>query len=282
MSLTTTQVLNLCDSVAKAIDDYTAAFITNTGTNTPLYSTITAGVSGTGSTATVGRILNFIDNTSEQVLLKPVNTTAASVTAYITSVRSISGFYQQYYSLLDAIDLTVSGLNAYLTTNTLQVNASFANAFNAYQVLATTLGYRTSVNAPTAIATANFFPSAAIDTMWGFTSNGATTFSSNAIGTNTSSSVSGGGVGQFYIYKNNSGNAAGGATFTIQYTNAAGTTASATYSTSSGTPSASGSLSSGYAISTAIGSAIVGVTGSGMTSAEQYTIGMKLTRASAY
>lgn len=282
MALNTTQVTQLCDSVAKGIDDYTTAFITNTGTNSPIYSTITAGVSGTGGSATVGRVLNFLDNASEQILIKPVNTAAANVTAYITSVRAIAGFYAQYYTLLDAIDTTVGGLNAYLTTNSIQVKACFANAFNAYQAVAVPLGLRTSTNAPIAIATANFFPDAAIDTMWGFTSSGATTFSANAVGANANTSVSGGGVGQFYIYKNNASNAIGGATFTIQYTNAAGSTASTTYNTTSGTPTASGSLSSGFAITGAIGSAIVSVTGSGMTSGEQYTIGMKLVRASAY
>lgn len=283
MSLTTTQVTNLADSVAKAVDDFTTTFITNPGANAPTSTTIINGVSGTGASATLGRVINFTDLNGELALLSPTNRTAGLVSAYITSVRTISGFYQQFFPVLDGMDALLGGLNAYLTSNSLQVNASFANAFNAYQSLAVALGYRTTATVPTALGAANYFPSAAIDTMWGFTSSAATTFSANAVGANASTAVSGGGVGQFYLYKNNSGNAAGSATFTIGYTNAAGSPATATYSTVSGTPTASGSLASGsVSISGMIGSAVTSVTGTGMTASEQYTIGMKLIRASAY
>lgn len=282
MALTTTQVTNICDSVAKGIDDYTTAFITNTASNAPLYSTIVNSTAGTSSTNTVGRVLNFLDNVSEQTLLTKVNALAANVTAYITSVRSIANYNLNLYTFFDALDATLGGLNTYLTTNSLQVKASFANAFNTYTTNAVSLAFRGNTNLPTAIAVANFFPDVAIDTMWGFTASGATTFSANAVGANASTAAFGGGTAQFYIYKNNASNAVGGAAFTIQYTNAAGNTANATYNTASGTPTASGSLAGGFSISGAIGSAIVGVTGTGMTSGEQYTIGLKLIRASAY
>jgi hypothetical protein len=282
MALTTTQVTQICDSVAKGIDDYTTAFITNTNTNAPLYTTIVNSTSGTNTTNTVGRVLNFLDNVSEQILLSKVNNLASNVTAYIASVRTISNYNLNLYSFFDALDSVLGGLNAYLTSNSLQVKACFANAFNAYVTNAIGLGYRNSSNAPTSIATANFFPDAAIDTMWGFTANGATTFSANAVGSNTNTTGFGGGVAQFYIYKNNAGNAAGGAAFTVGYTNGAGSAATATYNTSSGTPTASGSLASGFTITGAIGSAITSITGTGMTSGEQYTIGQKLIRASAY
>jgi hypothetical protein len=276
-------VTAIADSIAQACSDYNTNFVTGTSSAA---TTMNSGVGGTGATtATLGRVLAYaaVPNLSAELLLLPkVNTVAANVAAYLTGVRTLTPFYQQFYPLLDALDTAQSGLNAFLATNTLQVNAFFAAAFNGYATNAVTLGYRTSANAPTAIAVAQYFPYASIDTMWGFTASGATTFSANAVGANTSTSGSGGGVGQFYIYKNNSSNAVGGATFTISYTKADGTTGTATYSTTSGVPLASGSLSAGYAISGAIGSAITAVTGSGMTSAEQYTIGMQLVRASAY
>lgn len=282
MTLTTTQVTAIADSIAKGILDYNTNMITGlSGAAT----TINAGVSGTGASATVGRVLAYAgvpDLTDELTLLSPVNKVATNVAAYISSIRSLNGFYQQYFPLLDALDSALSGLNAFLTTNALTVNAMFANAFNLYVTQASLLGYRTAANLPTAIAVANYFPYAAVDTMWGFTCSGATTFSANAVGTNASTSVAGGGVGQIYIYKNNAVNAVGGATFTVTYTNASGNPANATYSTTSGVPLASGSLSAGYAVTGAVGSAITAVSGTGMTNGEQYTLGIQLVRSAAY
>jgi hypothetical protein len=280
MALTTTQVTAFCDSVAKVLADYNTAFVTNTGTNSPTATTITNGISGTGSTATLGRCLNWLDAASEESVLTKMQNTANSFVSYIGSIRAMTIPYQQFYSVLDAFDSLLSGLNAYLTTNSLQVNAYFAAAFNAYVSASVAGGYRQT--APAAIATANYFPYAAIDDMWDITCSGATTFSTNQAGTNASSSVSGGGVAQFYIYKVNATNASGGATFTITYTGTDGASHQATYSTTSGTPTASGSLAAGYAISGAIGSAITAVTGAGMTSAEQYRIGQQLVRSVAY
>jgi hypothetical protein len=283
MTLTTSQVTALTDSVAKLIADFNTNF--NTGTSTAT-TTMNAGVSGTGATsATLGRVLAYAgvpDVTDELVLLAPTYTVATNVAAYLSGIRSVNAFAQQLFPLLDKLDSAVSGLNAFLTTNTLQVNAWFAAAFNLYVTNAALLGYRTSANMPVAIATANYFPYAAIDTMWTFACSGSATFSSNAVGSNANTSAFGGGVGQIYIYKSNATNAVGGATFTITYTNAAGNAATATYTTNSGTPVASGSLSAGYAVTGAIGSAITGVTGSGMTSGEDYTLGIQLVRAAAY
>lgn len=285
MAFTTTNMTNITDSIAQSISDLNTAFITQTGSNSPTAATILSSTTGTGASNTQGRVLALADLASELLLLSPTNRTMTALTTFITSVRTLSTYYPSYYYMFDALDLvanslTAGGLNAYLTANSLQVNAFFANAFNAYQAVAVSLGLRSS--APTAIATANYFPYAAVDSMWSFTASGATTFSTNAVGTNATTSVSGGGVGQFYIYKTNATNAVGGATFTVTYTTAAGSSTTATYSSTSGVPLASGSLSAGYAISGAIGSAITGVTGTGMTSGEAYTIGMKLVRSAAY
>src|SRR5260221_106771 len=283
MALTNAQVTAITDSIAKAITDFNTNFLTGTATIT---TTINSGVGGTGATsATLGRVLAYAavpDAADELALLPKVNTVASNVAAYLTGVRALNSLYLQYLPLLDALDTTQSGLNAFLTSNALQVNAFAAAAFNYYQANATTLGFRTPANIPVAIATANFFPYAAVDTLWGFTCSGATTFSANAVGTNVSTAVSGGGVGQVYIYKNNATNAIGCATFTITYTNAAGTPATATYSTVSGTPTATGSLSAGLARSRAIAQAITAVSGTGMTNAEQYTLGIQLVRTAAY
>jgi hypothetical protein len=279
MALSTGQVTALCDSVAQGISDFNTSFVTNTSSSA---TTINNGIGGTGASQTLGRILALDDLTPTLALLTPMNTSAANVAATLTGYRSLTAFYQQFFPFFNALDNNLSGLNAFLATNTLQVNAWLAAAFNNFATNAVALQYRTSSTVPTAIATAQYFPYAAIDTMWGFTSSGATTFSANAVGANVSTAATGGGVGQFYIYKNNSSNAVGSATFTITYTKADGTSTTATYSTTSGVPLASGSLAAGYTISGAIGSAITAVTGTGMTSGEQYTIGMKLVRSAAY
>lgn len=283
MALTTSQTTAITDSIAKAISDYNANFVS--GTSSPA-SAINAGVGGTGATsAIVGRVLAYAsvpDLVDELLLLPKANLVAGNVAAFLSGIRSLPSFYLQFYPLLDALDTAQGGLNAFLTTNTLQVSAYFAAAFNAFAVNAVTLNYRSPAFIPTQLAVANYFPYAVIDDMWDFTCSGATTFSSNAVGANVSSAVSGGGVAQFYLYKVNASNAVGGATFTISYVNASGNTVTATYTTSSGTPTASGSLAAGFSISGAIGSAITGVTGTGMTSGEQYTIGAKLIRAAAY
>ena len=278
MALTSTQVRDFCDSIAKACDDFNTNFVSGTLSAT---NTINTGVSGTGSSQTTGRVINWLDLGSEVNMLGDMQAAASSVAAYLTSIRSLAGFYQRYYSVLDALDSSLSGgLNAFLTANALQINGYVANAFNNYQAVAVSGGFRQT--APAALVAANYFPYAAIDDMWNFTSSGASTFSSNAVGSNVNTSVSGGGTAQFYIYKVNAGNAAGGATLTVQYVKADGTTGTATYNTVSGTPAASGSLATGYAITGAIGSSIVSVNGSGMTSGEQYRIGQKLVRAPAY
>jgi hypothetical protein len=282
MALSNSQILALSDSIAQAISDFNTNFITGTATPT---STINAGVGGQGASATVGRVLVYAgtpDLTDELALLTPVNTVANQVAAYLAGIRGLNPFLIQYFPLLNAMDTLLGGLNAYLVAQGIQVNAFFAAAFNLFSSMAVSQGLRSPANIPVALAISTYFPYAAIDTMWGFTASGATTFSANAVGANPNTSGSGGGIGQFYIYKVNSSNAAGGAAFTITYTNAAGVGAQVTYSTVSGTPAASGSLAAGYAVSGAIGSAITAVTGSGMTSGEQYTLGMKLVRATAY
>ena len=283
MALTTSQVTALTDSIAKAATDFNTNFITGTATAT---TTINNGVGGTGATsATLGRVLAYAgvpDLPDELSFLPRANTTAASVAAYLTGLRTLNTFFLQYLPLLDVLDTAQSGLNAFLTTNTLSVNAMMANAFNYYCTNAVTLGYRTAATVPTPISVANFFPYAAIDDMWDLTCSGATTFSTNVVGANATTSVAGGGIAQLYIYKVNAGNAAGGAQFTVTYTTASGGTATATYTTSSGTPAASGSLASAYAISGAIGQGITAVTGTGMTSGEQYRFGMQLTRTANY
>lgn len=283
MTLSTAEVTALADSIAKGLADYNTNFISGTASATTSMNT---GIGGTGATsATLGRVLAYANVPSlsdELLMLSPANTAAANCAAYLSGVRNINSFAQQYFPLLDKMDSDVSGLNAFLTTNSLQVNAWFAAAFNLYVTNAGLLGFRTSTNLPTAIAVANYFPYAAVDTMWSFVCSGATTFSANAVGSNVNTTAFGGGVGQIYIYKTNATNAVGGATFTITYTNAAGNAANATYSTTSGVPLASGSLSAGYAVTGAIGSAITGVSGSGMTSGEDYTLGIQLVRAAAY
>lgn len=280
MAITTSQVTQISDSVAQALSDFNTCFVANTAVSSPSSATIINGVSGTTVTNTLGRILNFLDLPSELNMLTAGNTMANNVTAYTTGLQSNTGFYAQFNTIFDKLDTTTAGLNAYLTANSLQVNAWFALAFNNWctNAVAVTPG-RTSANAPIALSAANFFPYSATDTMWNVTCGTGTSMTISAVGTNATTGVNGGGVGQIYIYKVNATNAIGGATFTITYTNGAGSPATATYTTSSGVPLASGSLAAGYSVSTGIGSAITAVTGTGMTNAEQYRFGIKVVRA---
>ena len=281
MALNSSQVTGLTDSVSQALSDFNTCFVANTGTSTPSSTTIINGVSGTTTSNTLGRILNYVDIVPELNMLTAANTMATNVTAYVGGLQAISGFYPQFYPLFDKLDSTLtSGLNAFLTANSIQVNARFAIAFNYWASIATSVTPgRTSSNAPVAITTANFFPYAATDSLWTFTCGTGASMTLSAVGTNTSTTVNGGGVGQMYLYKANATNAIGGATLTVTYTTATGSSTTATYTTTSGVPLASGSLAAGYSITTAIGSAVTGVTGTGMTSGEQYVIGMKLVRA---
>ena len=281
MALTTAQTTAITDSIGKALLDYNTNFVTGTST---ARTNINNGVGGTGASATVGRVLAYAavpDLSDELSLLPKVNTVASNVAAYLTGVANLNSIYNQYLPLLDALDTAQSGLNAFLTTNALQTDALFAGAFNYYVTNAATLGYRTAANLPTAIATANYFPYAIVDDLWDITFSGATTFSTNAVGTSVSTAATGGGVGTIYIYKVNATNAIGGAAISVTYTTAAGTSTTVVYNTTSGVPLASGSLATGYTLGTA-GSAITAVTATGGTSGEQYRFGIKLVRAVGY
>jgi hypothetical protein len=281
MALTASQVVNITDSLAKGCDDFNTMFIANTASNSPTYSNLIAGISGTGATQTTGRILNLLDINSEVLMLPCIQGVATSVAAYIASIRSLAGYYQLLYPILNALDLSLpGGLNTFLTVNNIQVNAYIANAWNNFCSIAVASSYRTTTPIP--IATANYFPYTSVDDLWDITCSGAMTFSTNQAGTNISTAVAGGGAGQFCIYKVNTGNAAGGATFFITYINSAGITSQASYTTSSGTPAASGSLANGYTISGAIGISIVSITGYSMTAGERYRLGIRLTRSPSY
>jgi hypothetical protein len=281
MALSTTQTTAITDSIGKALLDYNTSFVTGTST---ARTNINNGVGGTGATATVGRVLAYAavpDLSDELSLLPKANTIASNVSAYLSGIANLNSAYNQFLPLLDSLDTAQAGLNAFLTTNTLQVDALFTAAFNYYVTNAATLGYRTAANLPIAIATANYFPYATTDDLWDITFSGATTFSTNAVGTSVSTAATGGGVGTIYIYKVNASNAIGGAAITVTYTNAAGNGATVVYNTTSGTPAASGSLATGYTLGVA-GQAITVVTATGGTSAEQYRFGIKLVRAVGY
>ncbi len=281
MALTNTQLLAITDSIAKIITDFNAAFITNTGSNAPTATTITNGISGTGTTNTLGRVLNWLDAPSEENVLQKMQNASNSFVSYVGSIRSLAPVYQQFYAVMDALDNLLGGLNAYLTAQSIQVNAYFAAAFNAYVAASVAGAYRQV--APLQIAASNFFPYAAVDDIWDATASGATTFSTNTAGANAGgSSAAGGGVGQIVIYKVNAGNAAGGAALTVTYLDGSGVSHQATYNTTSGVPVGSGSLGAAYNVTGAIGASITGVTGTGMTSGEQYRFGIALTRAAAY
>lgn len=279
MAYTTTSILSLCDSISQLFSDFNADFVIGTATGNPSSSTMIAGISGGGATNTYGRILNSVDSLTELGLLTPTYAWTVQVAAYLTGLQNPNGLYQQCFGIFDKLDTTVGGLSTYLSVNSLQVNGYFAKAFNLFCSVAVQLGIRTSANIPTPIASGNYFPSSNVDSLWTFTTGAGTAMTASAVGTNANTSVAGGGVGQVVIYKSNVGAAAGIATLSITYKNAAGTNSVATYTTAVGTPAASGSLATGYIVSGAIGSQIVSVSGTGMTSGEQYTLGVRQIRA---
>jgi len=282
--LTNPQVLAFADGIAKAISDYNANYVLGTASASV---TINAGVGGVtpGSNAFLARnmALASVPDLSDLLgLVSLANEVAVNVAAYQSGIQSLTGFYAQFYGYMNKLDLQLGGLNAFLIANNIQVNAFFAAAFNAYVQLSVSLGLRNYSTLPALLSPATYFPYQAVDNLWNFTASGATTFSANAVGANASTSLFGGGVGQLVIYKNNGGNAAAGATFTITYINAAGNAVQATYTTAGGAPNGSGNLGTGAPIIGAIGSAVTAISGSSMTSGEQYTIGVPLVRAVSY
>lgn len=283
MATTPTFVAAYTDSVAKSILEFSTAFVSNTAIGSPSSSTIIAGVSGPGANNTYGRVALTGDGPTELALLFATNASVNNVIAYITGLQSLNGFYQQYYTIFNALDLAVSGLNAFLTTSGLQVSSWFAQAFNAWCSVATQVtSGRNSSNTPVVITPGNYFPGSAIDTIWNITTGAGTVMSSSLVGANANSSIGGGGVGQIVIYKSNTGNAVGGASLVITYKNGSGANVTATYATVAGTPVGSGSLAAAYIVTNAIGSQIISVTGTGMTAAEQYTFGIQPIRTIAY
>lgn len=282
MALSASQVTALTDSIAKGISDYNANVVTGLSAS---FTAMNAGISGTGASATIGRVLGYAgvpDLADELTLLPKAYAMGNQTAAFLSGLQNMNGWYQQYFPILDALDTAQAGLNQFLLAQTIQVNGWFAAAFNYYVGMASLMGLRSVANLPTALSAGTFFPYASVDNMWGFTSSGATTFTANAVGANVNTAGSGGGAAQLLIYKANAGNAAGGATFNVSYINGAGQTVTASYTTTSGVPVGAGSLAAGYVIPGAIGSQVTGVTGVGMTAGEQYIIGTKLVRTPAY
>lgn len=279
MALTTTQVQNISDSVANGISAFNTNFLTGTSA---AVTAMNSGIGGTGASATLGRILALAavpDLPDTLALLTKTNTVVSNVAAYLSGVTALNSFYLQYFPLLDAMDTQQSGLNAFLTTNALQVNAFFALAFNYYQTLAVNQNYRTTANIPVQIATANFFPYAVVDPMLTWTVTAATTLTPTP---GSASSTQGGGIATIYIYKSNATAAIGGATFTITYTNAAGGSQTVQYTTAAGVPIASGSIGTNSVSLGVQASAVTAVTVTGGTASEAYGVGAKLVRTPGY
>jgi len=277
MALTTGQVTAFADSVAQAVSDYNTNFVTAPGTTTGV-TTINSGFGGTGASNTLGRVLNWLDNTSEKAMISVTNTSVANVAAFLNSAIAFNPYYLQFFPVLDAFDNLLGGLNTYLTTNVLTVNALFANCFNYYQTLAVSMGFRTSATVPTAIAIANFFPYAIVDPELTWSVTGATALTPTA---GSATSTKGGGIAPLYIYKVNAVAPAGGAVFTITYTTAAGTSANVQFTTTTGSPGASTTVATGVALNVSA-QAVTAVTVTGGTSGENYGVGARLVRASAY
>jgi hypothetical protein len=282
---TNSVLLAITDSIAKAITDFAAL----AATATTSASSINSGISGTGASNTLGRVLALaatpsFDPVSEQALIVPVNSSVTNVTAYHTGITALNAYYQQFLPFLNAFDnyinanITTGGVNAWLTANALQVNAYFAAAHNYLATNAIGLGLRTSATVPTALSIANYFPFANVNPMFTLACTGATA-ATQTVGSATS--TQGGGVANVVVWKSNAGVGAGGATLTITYVNAAGVS-TVLNSFSLGSLSASGSISSGSVSVGISAQSITSITGTGMTNAETYVFGEVPLRTAAY
>ena len=243
-TISTSNFLAIADSIAKTLVDLESAYITNPGANAPTVTTITAGQTG-GSNSLISRVAALNDVVQEAALAGPANTDAAAVVAYMTITAN--AFYPLYKEFMKALDSHTAGVNAYLVANTLMVHPEFAAAFNYFATNGVALGLVNT--SATAIATTHIFVPAS-QTLASIAVTGAATGTFSA-GTNLDLTKYG--PSQLYL-KNTAGSPTTGTatSFTVTYTNAAGTAGQ------TATQALSGALAAGatLAISVATGSAV--------------------------
>lgn len=268
-TISTANLTALADSIAKSLVDAEAALITLPTSNAPTIATITAGQNG-ASNSLRARIAALNDVDQEADLAPAGKVAAANMASAI--VLSASTFYQQYRSLLSALDSHVGGLNAFLAANSLQVHPEFAAAFNAFATNATALGFK----AATAIDPTHIFVPA-VQTLGSIAVTGAAagTFSAGTPIDTTKYAPA-----QLYL-KNTAGGATGGTatSFTVTYTNAAGTAGQTATQALSGALAAGATLAIGSVVGSAVSNIVVN---SGGVAADAIAVIVQPLRTVAY
>ncbi len=150
--ITVADVQVLADNIAKSLVDLESAYISNPLVNTPTKTTISNGQLA-GSISLTARIAGFNDIDTEAALAVPGLNAANNIVNWMNIANT--AFYIQYPGLMVALNTLVGGLNAFLTTNSLEVHSEFANAFNYAANNAPLLGVASAPFTP--IAVANIF-----------------------------------------------------------------------------------------------------------------------------
>lgn len=243
-TISTGNFLALADNVGKSLVDLEANFITNAGANAPTISTITSGQNG-GSNSLYARVAALNDIVQVRDLAGSAKVAADNVVAWMGISKN--ALYLQYVQFMNALETHTGGVAAFITTNTLLVHPEFAAAFNYFASNAVGLALRGS--APTAIPTTDIF----VPTSQTLASIAVTGSAAGTFGAGTAIDLTKYAPLPLYLKNTGGSPTTGTATsFTITYTNAAGTPGQ------SATQALSGALSAGatLAISGATGSAV--------------------------
>ncbi len=259
MALTAIHVQNLLDSITTSILALETAF------NTTLASSASSIV--TGQSSTLGKLSNISDIPSEVTVGPQLEADTNAVIAMVSVPNDT--IYSLFARTLNHLDMDVNGLASYLTTNLILVHPEFANAFN-YMV-----GLRLRVPITTIGPGSVFTPTQVNLGSIAVTGAAAGTFTA---GTALNTSL----YAPQQLYLQNTGTATTGGTatsFTVTYTNAAGTTGQTVTQALSGTLAAGAYL----ALGTAVGSAVSGITvNSGGVSGDALAVCIQVLRVPTY
>ena len=279
-------VIQLTDSIAQAISDFNSTFVSNSAPAITSLSAILSNVGGTSATSqTLGRILVLAQPLARALLLETIEDVVENISGFQNMIQNPWYFYQQYFPLMDALEIDTGGLAVFLQAyaNTLGVyppssivNANFAQVFNAYALSSPLRGYGPG---PQIIPNYLVFPNANVDPLYTYVCGQNTTMLYQMQG--TTMAPFGGGCAPLSLYMTSAGPPAGGASLTITYIDGTGVTQTGTFAipTSLVGPS---TLTTGSVPLGIVGSSITNVTGTSMTLGESYTIGAPLVRPSSY
>jgi hypothetical protein len=270
-TISTGNLTAIADNISKSLLDLEAALITNVIANSPTKTTITNGAQA-GSNSLLSRTAALNDTAQELALAGVAIQDAAKVAAAVNFTAS--GFYLNYAEYLIALDKHVAGLSAFLVTNVLLVGGEFAAAFNYVAANAVNLGL--AGTAPTAILPANVFVNS--DQILG--SVAVTAAAAGTFSPGTALDLTKYGPAAMYLKNTAGAPTTGTATsFTVTYTNAAGTPAQTS------TQALGGALGAGayLAINSISGSAVSAITvNSGGVNGDAIAVVIKPARVITY